>query len=120
MKKGEDRERTGGFGGGDRGDRGFGGDRGGDRGDRGGDRGGRDGGGEKRSFQKRRGCRFCGDAAFIIDYKDKNLLYPFLTERYKIVPRRISGTCAAHQRELTSAIKRARHLAIVSYTTAQV
>lgn len=118
MKKGEDRDRAnfggdrdrGGFGGGGfgGGDRGFGND----RGDR--------GGGEKRSFQKRRGCRFCGDAAYLMDYKDKNLLYPFLTERYKIVPRRISGTCAAHQRTLTTAIKRARHLAIVSYTTAQV
>lgn len=112
MKKGEDRDRAN-FGG-DR-DRGF--DRGGDRG---GDKGDRSGGGEKRSFQKRRGCRFCGDSAFMIDYKDKNLLHPFLTERYKIVPRRISGVCAAHQRTLTTAIKRARHLAIVSYTTAQV
>lgn len=133
MKKGEDRDRAnfgggdrGGFGGGDRG--GFGGGGGGfGGGDRGGfgggdrDRGGdRNGGGEKRSFQKRRGCRFCGDAAFVIDYKDKNLLQPFLSERYKITPRRISGTCAAHQRILTTAIKRARHLAIVSYTTAQV
>ena len=76
--------------------------------------------GEKRSFQKRKGCRFCGDSALMIDHKDKFGLLPFVTERFKIVPRRISGNCAAHQRELTRAIKRARHLAIVPYTTAQI
>jgi small subunit ribosomal protein S18 len=98
----------------DKGERFGGGDRG--------DRGGRDGGagGEKRSFQRRKGCRFCGDGALTIDYKDKHILAPFITERYKIVPRRISGTCASHQRHLTTAIKRARHIAIISYTTAQV
>lgn len=97
----------GGFGGGDRG-----GDRG-DRGDRGGDRG------EKRSFQKRKGCRFCIEPEFSIDFKDRYTLGNYVTERFKIVPRRISGTCALHQRELTSAIKRARHIAILPYTTAQ-
>lgn len=75
--------------------------------------------GEKRSFQKRKGCRFCAEPGLMIDYKDKYLLQPFITERYKIVPRRISGNCAAHQRGLTTAVKRARHVAILAYTTAQ-
>lgn len=106
MKKGEDRER-----------RQFGSE---DRYDRGGDRDDRGGGGDKRGFGRKKGCRFCGDAALLIDYKDKNLLGSFLTERFKIVPRRISGTCSTHQRHLTVAIKRARHLAIVAYSTAQL
>jgi len=125
MKKDEKKEFSGGGPGGDR--FGGGGDRfGGGGGDRfgGGDRGGRGGGpggdGERRSFQKRKGCRFCGDSAPTIDFKDKYMLMSFITERFKIVPRRISGTWAAHQRHLTIAIKRARHLAIISYTTAQV
>jgi small subunit ribosomal protein S18 len=78
-----------------------------------------DKGGEKRSFQKRRGCRFCADANLSIDYKDKYGLMPFVTERFKIVPRRISGNCASHQRHLTIAVKRARHVALIPYTTAQ-
>jgi len=76
--------------------------------------------GEKRSFQKRKGCRFCAEASMMIDYKDKYMLAPFVTERFKIVPRRISGNCASHQRKLTAAIKRARHIALIPYTTAQV
>jgi small subunit ribosomal protein S18 len=55
----------------------------------------------------------------MIDYKDKPTLSSFITERAKIVPRRISGLCAAHQRELTTAIKRSRHLALVLYSSAQ-
>lgn len=78
-----------------------------------------DKGGEKRSFSKRRGCRFCGDSPQILDYKDKYLLSNFISERFKITPRRISGVCAKHQRALTTAIKRARHVAIIAYTTAQ-
>jgi small subunit ribosomal protein S18 len=77
------------------------------------------GGGEKRSFQKRRGCRFCAEPGLDIDYKDKYAFLPFVTERFKIVPRRISGNCASHQRKLTLAIKRARHIALIPYTTAQ-
>lgn len=107
----------------ERSDRGGGGGMGMDRGDRGGDRGGRDdrGGdrGEKRGFQRRKGCRFCAEPGYLIDFKDKYLIQTFVTERFKIVPRRISGNCATHQRELTTAIKRARHIAIVPYTTAQ-
>ena len=76
-------------------------------------------GGEKRTFQKRKGCRFCADTAKMIDYKDKYLLQPYVTERFKIVPRRISGTCSSHQRMLTQAIKRSRHIALIAYTTAQ-
>ena len=56
----------------------------------------------------------------MVDYKDKYLLQPFVTERFKIVPRRISGNCASHQRKLSLAIKRARHIAILPYTTAQL
>jgi len=75
---------------------------------------------QQRGFQKRKGCRFCAEPGLLIDFKDKYLLQPFATERHKIVPRRISGNCAAHQRKVTTAIKRARHMAILSYTTAQI
>ena len=83
------------------------------------DRGGDRDRGEKRSFQRRKGCRFCAEPGLLIDYKDRYCLQPFVTERFKIVPRRISGNCATHQREVTTAVKRARHLAMVPYTTAQ-
>jgi len=72
------------------------------------------GGGSGRLFQRRRPCRFCLDKA-PIDFKDAGLLRNFLTERGRIVPRRISGNCMGHQRELTVAIKRARHIAIISF-----
>lgn len=75
--------------------------------------------GEQRGFQRRRGCRFCAEPTLDIDYKDRYLFMQYVTERFKIVPRRISGACAGHQRELTTAIKRARHIALVPYTTAQ-
>jgi small subunit ribosomal protein S18 len=98
------------FGGGDRGDRGERGDRG-DRGDRGGEEmGGR------RGFGRRKVCRFCADKAAKVDYKDQQQLKYFLTERGKIIPRRISGNCAKHQREVATAVKRARMLAILPYT----
>ncbi len=61
-------------------------------------------------------CRFCEAKIGQIDYKDDKRLRRFQTERGKIVPRRISGTCARHQRQLTTAIKRARHLALLPYT----
>ena len=76
--------------------------------------------GERRGFQRKKGCRFCVDATLVIDYKDRYLLQPFVTERFKIVPRRISGSCANHQRKVTIALKRARHMGILAYTTAQV
>ena len=57
-------------------------------------------------------CQFCADR---IDYKDTNRLKKCMTERAKILPRRVTGTCAFHQRELTVAIKRARHIALLPY-----
>ncbi|HLG43579.1 MAG TPA: 30S ribosomal protein S18 [Nitrospirales bacterium] len=67
-----------------------------------------------RFFQRRRVCRFCNDK-IAIDYKDVNLIRNFLTERGRIIPRRVSGNCMAHQRELTIAIKRARTIALVAF-----
>ena len=60
-------------------------------------------------------CGFCADRLTTIDYKDVPRLRRFLSERAKIVPRRVTGTCAYHQRQLTVAIKRARHLAFIPY-----
>lgn len=60
-------------------------------------------------------CAFCVDKAEVIDYKDVAKLRRYLSERAKIVPRRVTGTCARHQRELTVAIKRARQLALLPY-----
>jgi len=107
----------GGFGGGGGGGGRFGG--GGDRDERGG-RGDRDGeeGGRGRGFGRRKVCRFCADKAAKVDYKDQGQLKYFLTERGKIIPRRISGNCAKHQRDVATAIKRARVLALLPYTVA--
>jgi len=66
--------------------------------------------------QRRKVCAFCADKVEVIDYKDIGRLRKFITERGKILPKRMSGTCAKHQRELTTAIKRARHLAFLPYT----
>jgi small subunit ribosomal protein S18 len=65
---------------------------------------------------KRKTCRFCESRTDRIDYKDEKLLRRFTTDRGKIVPRRISGNCAWHQRRLTTAIKRARHIALLPFT----
>lgn len=111
---GEDRGDRGGFGGG--GDRGgFGG--GGDRGDRGGFGGGGGGGGGGRRpfFRRRKTCPFSGANAPKIDYKDTKLLSRFISERGKIVPSRITAVSAKKQRELATAIKRARLLALIPY-----
>src|SRR5512142_2227329 len=111
------------FGGGGFGGGGFGGGfgRGGGREDRGdrGDRGGDEGGG-RRGFGRRKVCRFCADKNLKVDYKDQGQLKYFLTERGKIIPRRISGNCAKHQREVATAVKRARMLAILPYTVGQM
>ncbi len=87
-------------------------------------RGGQRGGGankemgQRRSlFRRRKVCKFCADQIDYIDYKDVRMLTPFVPERGKILPRRISGVCAAHQRKLQTAIKRARQLALVPYVT---
>ncbi|MBQ8567642.1 MAG: 30S ribosomal protein S18 [Oscillospiraceae bacterium] len=62
-------------------------------------------------------CKFCADRIDKIDYKDINRLKSCMTERSKILPRRVTGTCAYHQRELTTAIKRARYVALVPYVS---
>jgi small subunit ribosomal protein S18 len=108
----------GGFGGGG-GGFGRGGDRDRDRGDRGDREGGEEGGG-RRGFGRRKVCRFCADKNLKVDYKDHGQLKYFLTERGKIIPRRISGNCAKHQREVATAVKRARMLAILPYTVGQM
>lgn len=65
--------------------------------------------------KKKRICRFCENKVKYVDYKDPKRLMKFTTEVGKIIPRRTSGTCALHQRQLTQAIKRARHLALIPY-----
>lgn len=70
---------------------------------------------EKR--KKRRQCNFCADKMEFIDYKDVVRLRRYITERGKILPRRITGNCAAHQRQLTTAVKRARVMALLPYTS---
>ena len=62
-------------------------------------------------------CIFCADKVDFIDYKDSGKLRKFISERGKILPRRISGTCAKHQRELNTAIKRARNMALLPFVT---
>ena len=101
----------------DRGDRGDRGDRmDKDSDDRGGRRGGGGSGGGG-SFHRKKVCRFCSDQDFIMDYKDIRMMQSFISEHGKIVPRRISGNCATHQRKLTTEVKRARNLALVGYVS---
>jgi len=71
----------------------------------------------RRSFHRRKVCKFCADSSLMIDYKDAKMLRYFTSERGKIIPRRISGNCAKHQRVLTVAIKRARGIALLPFTT---
>jgi small subunit ribosomal protein S18 len=75
------------------------------------------GGGRRRPMMRRKVCRFCADKSIRIDYKDIRLLTGFVTERGKITPSRITGTCARHQRLLTTAVKRARSVALLPFTT---
>ncbi len=70
---------------------------------------------KKRTFHRRKVCRFCADTNIIINYKDVRTLKYFVSERGKIIPRRITGTCAKHQRKLSVAIKRARTIAMMTY-----
>lgn len=70
----------------------------------------------RRRFSRRKICRYCADKTQKIDYKDIDNLRYYLTERGKIVPRRISGTCATHQRQIAEAIKNARQIALLPYT----
>lgn len=70
---------------------------------------------KRRIYHRRKVCRFCADSKIVIDYKDSKTLKYFITERGKIIPRRITGTCATHQRALTLAIKRARAIALLPF-----
>ncbi|HJZ71746.1 MAG TPA: 30S ribosomal protein S18 [Vicinamibacterales bacterium] len=96
----------------------FGQSRSGGRG-RGGDKkpGDKEKGQRRTLFRRRKVCKFCADKIDDINYKDVKLISPFVPERGKILPRRISGTCAMHQRKLQTAIKRARQIALIPYVT---
>jgi small subunit ribosomal protein S18 len=74
-----------------------------------------DRGDKKRSLGRRKQCKFCGDDGLKIDYKDQALLKYFITDRGKLVPRRISGNCAKHQREIATSIRRARMIALMPF-----
>ena len=70
----------------------------------------------RRRGGKKRICKYCADKALFIDYKDPQALKYFVSERGKVVPRRISGNCALHQRKINQAIKRARNIALLPFT----
>jgi small subunit ribosomal protein S18 len=70
---------------------------------------------KKRSVGRRKQCKFCGDENLKIDYKDAGLLKYFITDRGKLVPRRISGNCAKHQREIAVSVNRARMIALMPF-----
>ena len=71
---------------------------------------------QRKLFSRKKVCRFCADKELVIDYKEPKVLRNFVSERGKIIPRRIVGTCATHQRQLCSAIKRARQIALLPYS----
>jgi len=70
---------------------------------------------QQKKFQRRKFCRFCSEKVEYIDYKNIKLLKNYITERGKILPRRMTGTCARHQRELTESINRARNIALLAF-----
>lgn len=70
---------------------------------------------EQQDKKKRKNCSFCADKATVIDYKDAQKLKKYLTEAGKVLPRRITGTCAEHQRMLARAVKRAREASLLCY-----
>lgn len=74
-------------------------------------------GGRKQYFRRRKVCKFCTEKIDVIDYKDIRLISQFVSERGKILPRRLTGTCSPHQRTLTRAIKRARNIAFLPFAT---
>jgi small subunit ribosomal protein S18 len=78
---------------------------------------GNNGGGPRGGRRKKKVCSFCVDKVQSIDYKEVAKLRKFVTERGKILPRRISGNCAVHQRQLTEAVKRARQIALLPFTS---
>jgi len=73
--------------------------------------------GKRFFFRRRKVCKFCAEKIDYIDWKDHQLLSSFIPERAKIMPRRISGTCAPHQRKLKTAIQRARNIALLPFTS---
>ena len=75
---------------------------------------------KKRMFQRRKVCRFCADKKLLLDYKEPKTLRLFISETGKVTPRRISGTCAKHQRKLAVEIKRARQIALLPYAPKHV
>jgi small subunit ribosomal protein S18 len=77
--------------------------------------GSKDAGGKRYFFRRRKVCKFCADRIDYVDYKDVKLISQFVPERGKILPRRMFGTCAEHQRKLTEAVNRARHIALLPY-----
>src|SRR5574341_448835 len=86
------------------------------QGSRSGAQGGKDAG-KRYFFKRRKVCKFCADKIDYVDYKDVKLLTSFVPERGKILPRRMFGTCAEHQRKLTLAIKRARNIALLPFAS---
>ena len=70
---------------------------------------------KRRRFGRRKVCKFCADKVDLVDYKDVRRLRGFVTERGKIIPRRISGNCAKHQRKISTAVKRARMIALMPF-----
>ena len=78
------------------------------------------GGARPGMFARRKFCAFCADKTEVIDYKDPVKLRPYISNRWKIEPRRKTGVCARHQRALAMAIKRARHLALLPYVPAHL
>lgn len=74
---------------------------------------------ERRGFHRRKVCKFCTDSNMKIEYKDPGTLRHFVSEKGKIIPRRITGNCARHQRELTIAIKRARAIALLPFVVSE-
>jgi small subunit ribosomal protein S18 len=75
------------------------------------------GGGRRQYFRRRKVCKFCAEKIDVIDYKDVRLIGGFVSERGKILPRRLTGTCTPHQRSLSVAIKRARNIAFLPFAT---
>ena len=82
-----------------------------------GDSGPRRPGGRRQYFRRRKVCKFCAEKIDVIDYKDVKLIGQFVSERGKILPRRLTGTCSPHQRTLSLAIKRARNIAFLPFAT---
>jgi small subunit ribosomal protein S18 len=70
---------------------------------------------QPKRFQRRKFCRFCAEKIAFIDYKDMKILRGYMTERGKILSRKVTGNCSVHQRELTTAVKRARNIALIPF-----